>query len=75
MFGTMGKAPGMNGGMRDSRGRDDDDDDDDEDVGGQFKKDSISLDQVGYTTTAETALTVQARRIATQSVFRAGRLG
>ncbi|WVR06663.1 hypothetical protein IAU60_003695 [Kwoniella sp. DSM 27419] len=57
MFGTAGRTPTVNGGMRD-RGGDDDDDDDDE-AGTRLKTDSISLDQ--------------ARRIATQAVFRAGR--
>lgn len=47
MFGSMGKSPALNGGMRDTRGAGDDDDDEEEDVG--FKKDSISLDQVSVT--------------------------
>ncbi|CAK9784954.1 hypothetical protein CC85DRAFT_243105 [Cutaneotrichosporon oleaginosum] len=46
--------------MNAMRGRGDDDDDDDDDEGTQLRRDAISLDQ--------------ARRIATQSVFRAGRL-
>lgn len=42
------------------RGQADEDDDDDDEEGTQLKREAISLDQ--------------ARRIATQSVFRAGRL-
>ncbi|WVW85094.1 hypothetical protein I302_107131 [Kwoniella bestiolae CBS 10118] len=58
MFGNAGKTPLVNGGMR--GGRDDDDEDEDDEEGGtRLKKDNISLDQ--------------ARRIATQAVFRAGR--
>jgi uncharacterized membrane protein YkoI len=52
-------AAGRTPNMNAMRGRDDDDDDDD-DEGTQLRRDAISLDQ--------------ARRIATQSVFRAGRL-
>ncbi|ORX37059.1 hypothetical protein BD324DRAFT_624638 [Kockovaella imperatae] len=62
MFGSAGRAPAMNSGRTTFRGsRDEEDDDDDDDDGPSFKRDAISLDQ--------------ARRIATQSVFRAGRLG
>lgn len=57
MFGSAGRTPIANAGMR---SRDADDDEDDEDEGTQLKREAISLDQ--------------ARRIATQSVFRAGRL-
>ncbi|ORY24573.1 hypothetical protein BCR39DRAFT_546539 [Naematelia encephala] len=60
MFGSAGRTTSLNSGMRDSRRVLDDDDDDDDD-GPALKTDSISLDQ--------------ARRIATQAVFRAGRLG
>lgn len=62
MFGAAGKTPTGMGGMGGMRGgADDDDDDDDEDESGtQLRREAISLDQ--------------ARRIATQSVFRAGRL-
>jgi hypothetical protein len=49
MFGAMGRTPAINGGMRGSRG-DDDDDDDDDDGGASFKRDAISLDQVGFVT-------------------------
>lgn len=56
MFGTAGRTPMYNGGMR--GGMDDDEDDDDDGESG-YKEKTISLDQ--------------ARRIATQSVFRAGR--
>lgn len=71
MFGNAGMSPSK--GIRDTRmrmgrGMDDDDEDDDDEDGPReavaqpsFKKDDISLDQ--------------ARRIATQSIFRAGRLG
>lgn len=60
MFGSAGIAPNTSS-MRSMRGgEDDDDDDDDEDSGTKLKRDAISLDQ--------------ARRIATQSVFRASRL-
>ncbi len=57
--GGMFGAAGRTPNMNAMRGRDDDDDDDD-DEGTQLRRDAISLDQ--------------ARRIATQSVFRAGRL-
>ncbi|WRT66726.1 uncharacterized protein IL334_003689 [Kwoniella shivajii] len=58
MFGNAGKTPLVNGGMR--GGNDDNDDEDDDDESGtRLKRDNISLDQ--------------ARRIATQAVFRAGR--
>lgn len=61
MFGAAGLTPAMNASMRGMRGQgDDDDDDDDDESGTQLKRETISLDQ--------------ARRIATQSVFRAGRL-
>ncbi|WWC71098.1 uncharacterized protein I206_105051 [Kwoniella pini CBS 10737] len=59
MFGTAGKTPLVNGGMRGNFGDDDDDDEDDDESGTRLKRDNISLDQ--------------ARRIATQAVFRAGR--
>lgn len=49
MFGAMGRTPAINGGMRGSRA-DDDDDDDDDDGGASFKRDAISLDQVGPVT-------------------------
>lgn len=58
MFGAAGRTPTLNASMRAMRGGEDDDDDDDDDM--QLKREAISLDQ--------------ARRIATQSVFRAGRL-
>ncbi|KAK8858916.1 hypothetical protein IAR55_003147 [Kwoniella newhampshirensis] len=58
MFGNLGRTPAMNGGMRGSN-EDDDDDEDDDDAGAKLRKEVISLDQ--------------ARRIATQAVFRAGR--
>lgn len=63
MFGAAGRTPAMNAAMRGGmRGGDDDEDDDDDDdlSGTKLKRETISLDQ--------------ARRIATQSVFRAGRL-
>lgn len=60
MFGASARTPASNTAMRGFRGGEDDDDDDDEDSGTQFRQAAISLDQ--------------ARRIATQSVFRAGRL-
>ncbi|WOO78082.1 Alpha-protein kinase vwkA [Vanrija pseudolonga] len=60
MFGATARTPASNTAMRGFRGGEDDDDDDDEDSGTQFRQAAISLDQ--------------ARRIATQSVFRAGRL-
>ncbi|KAI9634646.1 uncharacterized protein MKK02DRAFT_37526 [Dioszegia hungarica] len=57
--GMFGAPAPINGGMR---GRAEvDDEDEEEEEGGAFRKDAISLDQ--------------ARRIATQSIFRAGRLG
>ncbi|OCF56943.1 hypothetical protein L486_05799 [Kwoniella mangroviensis CBS 10435] len=59
MFGSAGKTPLINGGMRGRSMDDDDEDDDDDESGTKLKKDNISLDQ--------------ARRIATQAVFRAGR--
>ncbi|WWC62967.1 uncharacterized protein I303_105565 [Kwoniella dejecticola CBS 10117] len=59
MFGTAGKTPLVNGGMRGRVDDDDDEDEDDDEMGTRLKKDNISLDQ--------------ARRIATQAVFRAGR--
>jgi hypothetical protein len=43
MFGSAGKTPLINGGMR---GGEADDDDDDEDGGLALRKDAISLDQV-----------------------------
>ncbi|WWD18808.1 hypothetical protein CI109_103263 [Kwoniella shandongensis] len=58
MFGNLGRSPAMNGGMRGGND-DDDDDDDDDDAGARLRKEAISLDQ--------------ARRIATQAVFRSGR--
>ncbi|KAL7420446.1 hypothetical protein Q5752_004396 [Cryptotrichosporon argae] len=59
MFGSAGLKP--LGGMGGIRGEHDEDEDEDgEDEGAQLRRDAISLDQ--------------ARRIATQSVFRAGRL-
>ncbi|OCF37322.1 hypothetical protein I317_06507 [Kwoniella heveanensis CBS 569] len=58
MFGSAGKTPMINDGMRGGTADDDDDDDDDE-TGTRLKTEAISLDQ--------------ARRIATQAVFRAGR--
>lgn len=58
MFGAAGRTPLANAAMR-GQAHADDDDDDDED-GTQLRREAISLDQ--------------ARRIATQSVFRAGRL-
>ncbi|KJE01846.1 hypothetical protein I311_04483 [Cryptococcus gattii NT-10] len=57
MFGSMGRTPGAIGGMRDTKVDEDDEDEDEE--GARLRKDAISLDQ--------------ARRIATQAVFRAGR--
>ncbi|WVN85695.1 uncharacterized protein L203_100844 [Cryptococcus depauperatus CBS 7841] len=57
MFGSMGRAPGASSGMRETS--QDDDDDEDEEKGANLRRDAISLDQ--------------ARRIATQAVFRAGR--
>ncbi|WVQ84234.1 hypothetical protein IAT38_006386 [Cryptococcus sp. DSM 104549] len=57
MFGNMGRTPGMNDRMRAREAEEDEDDDDDE--GTKLKREAISLDQ--------------ARRIATQAVFRAGR--
>ncbi|BEI86274.1 hypothetical protein CcaverHIS002_0605610 [Cutaneotrichosporon cavernicola] len=57
--GGMFGSAGRTPNMNAMRGRDDNDDDDD-DEGTQLRRDAISLDQ--------------ARRIATQSVFRAGRL-
>ncbi|WWC88306.1 uncharacterized protein L201_003214 [Kwoniella dendrophila CBS 6074] len=60
MFGNAGKTPLVNGGMRGSYNDDDDDEEDEDDEAGtRLKRDNISLDQ--------------ARRIATQAVFRAGR--
>jgi uncharacterized membrane protein YkoI len=62
MFGAAGRTPAMNAAMRGMRSNDEDDDDDDDDdmPGTKLKREAISLDQ--------------ARRIATQAVFRAGRL-
>ncbi|OWZ26854.1 hypothetical protein C347_06501 [Cryptococcus neoformans AD2-60a] len=57
MFGSMGRTPGAIGGMRDTRADEDDEDEDEE--GARLRRDAISLDQ--------------ARRIATQAVFRVGR--
>lgn len=59
--GGMFGSAGRTPNMNSMRGRGaEDDDDDDDDAGTQLRRDAISLDQ--------------ARRIATQSVFRAGRL-
>ncbi|ODN93571.1 hypothetical protein L198_05438 [Cryptococcus wingfieldii CBS 7118] len=55
MFGSMGRAPASNGGLRE---RQEEEDDDDDDEGARLRREAISLDQ--------------ARRIATQAVFRAG---
>jgi len=60
MFGSAGRTPAINAGFKSMRGGNDDDDDDEESTPG-LKTEAISLDQ--------------ARRIATKSVFRAGRLG
>jgi hypothetical protein len=46
MFGSAGKTPAANGGIR--GGRDDDDDDDDEEDHARFHKSDISLEQVSY---------------------------
>lgn len=70
MFGSAGLTPAANGGMRGGNADDDDDDDDDTPA---FKRDAISLDQVGFGASHAQIADPQARRIATQSVFRAGR--
>ena len=44
MFGSAGKVPAWNGGIRGESNLDDDDDD--EDGGPSLKRDAISLDQV-----------------------------
>lgn len=46
MFGSAGKTPAANGGMR--GGRDEDDDDEDEDDHARFHKSDISLEQVSF---------------------------
>ncbi|ODN74193.1 hypothetical protein L202_07641 [Cryptococcus amylolentus CBS 6039] len=56
MFGSMGRAPGGHGGLRE---REEEEDEEDDDEGARLRREAISLDQ--------------ARRIATQAVFRAGR--
>ena len=48
MFGSAGKTPAANGGIRGGRDDDDDEDDDDEDRA-RFTKSDISLEQVSYT--------------------------
>jgi len=47
MFGSAGKTPAANGGIRGGRDDDDDDDEDDEDKA-RFMKSDISLEQVSY---------------------------
>lgn len=47
MFGTAGKAPAANGGIR-GGDFDDDDDDDDDDDRARFTKSDISLEQVSW---------------------------
>ena len=49
MFGSAGKSPAVNGGMRGGFRGGDDEEDEDEEGGASFKRDAISLDQVsGY---------------------------
>lgn len=45
MFGSAGKNPAANGGIR-GRGNDSDDEDDEDDDGARFTKSSISIEQV-----------------------------
>ena len=47
MFGSAGKTPAANGGIRGGRDDDDDDDEDDEDKA-RFMKSDISLEQVSF---------------------------
>jgi len=47
MFGSAGKTPASNGGIRGGRDDDDDDDEDDEDKA-RFMKSDISLEQVSW---------------------------
>ena len=49
MFGSAGKTPASNGGIRGGRDDDDDDDEDDEDKA-RFMKSDISLEQVSWLT-------------------------
>ena len=46
MFGSAGKTPAANGGMR--GGRDEDEDDEDDDDHARFHKSDISLEQVSF---------------------------
>jgi len=46
MFGSAGKTPAANGGIR--GGRDDDDDDEDDEDKARFMKSDISLEQVSF---------------------------
>ena len=75
MFGSAGKSPAVNGGMRGGFRGGDDEEDEDEEGGASFRKEAISLDQVSTPWILWQGLDEfpQARRIATQSVFRAGR--
>jgi hypothetical protein len=46
MFGSAGKTPAANGGIRGGRDDDDDDDDEDDEDRTRFMKSDISLEQV-----------------------------
>lgn len=80
MFGNAGKSPAINGGMRGKSNFVDEDDDDDDDNNNNFGGNRAGNGDDNYDDDdriggyKEKAISLdQARRIATQSVFRAGR--